>query len=256
MESEPLIRLGAFAGTFALCALWEIARAARPARRGGRWATNLGLLALDSLLVRLLFPAAAVGAALHAEAEGHGLLPALGAPLWLAVPLTVLLLDFAIWAQHVLVHKVPLFWRFHSVHHADEAMDATTGLRFHPVEIAASMALKIGLVYALGAPALGVLVFEILLNAFSIWTHSNLRMAERWDRALRRVLVTPAMHLAHHSTLRAEHDTNFGFLLSVWDRAFGCWTERPPAAIGLPFERQGRSSGFLWSLALPFRRAE
>ncbi len=254
MEHEPAIRLAAFAAIFALTAAWEWARPRRAARRGLRWATNLGLVALDSLVVRLLFPAAAVGAALDAAAEGWGLFNALDAPLWLSVPLSVLLLDFAIWAQHVAMHLVPALWRLHQVHHADEALDATTGLRFHPIEIALSMALKIGLVYLLGAPALGVLIFEVLLNGFAVWTHGNLRLPARVEPLLRRLIVTPEMHRAHHSTIRAEHDTNYGFLLSIWDRASGFWTERATGEIGLPIERTGRSASLLWSLALPFRR--
>lgn len=258
MEWEPVARLTAFLSIFALMALWEWRAPRRRTPRGRRWGANLALVVIDTIVVRLLFPAAAVGAAFDAEAMGWGLFHALDWPYWLEIAIVFVILDFAIWAQHVVLHHVPLLWRFHKVHHADEAMDVTTGLRFHPVEIALSMAIKIGLVYALGAPALAVIIFEIALNGASMWTHSNLRLPRGPERWVRKLFVTPDMHASHHSVERAEHDTNFGFLFSVWDRLFRVYTERPAkgyegVTLGLKAYRDGRSARLLWSLGLPFR---
>lgn len=261
MEWEATARLSVFLSVFALMALWEYARPRRigAEARGRRWPTNLGLVVLDTALVRLLFPVAAVGAAIDAEVMGWGLFNQLDWPLWLTVILTGAIFDFAIWLQHVLFHHVPLFWRFHMVHHADREMDVTTGLRFHPVEIALSMLIKIGLVYALGAPALGIILFEIALNASAMWGHSNVRLSPKIERTVRLLLVTPDMHRSHHSTDRREHDTNFGFCLSLWDRIFGVYTETPAKGhegveIGLPDWRDERPSSMWFSLALPFRK--
>ena len=261
MEWEPIARLSVFLGGFALFALLEAARPrrARAFSRGKRWTSNLSLVVLDTALVRVLFPVAAVGAAFDASAMGWGLFNTLGWSLWLTVPLTFVILDFAIWLQHVIFHKVPLFWRFHMVHHADRDMDVTTGLRFHPVEIAASMLIKIGLVYALGAPALAVIIFEITLNASAMWSHSNLRVPLGLERVVRWFIVTPDMHRSHHSTERREHDTNFGFCLSIWDRLSGLYTETPAKGhdgveIGLPPWRDSAPTRLFWSLALPFRK--
>lgn len=261
MDWEPVIRLGAFLGVFALMALWE---ASTPRRRltlgrGRRWAVNWAVAVLDSLTVRILFPLAAVGAALDASAQGWGLFNALDAPLWLSLPLTVVALDFAIWAQHVASHKIPLLWRLHRVHHADRDVDVTTAIRFHPIEIALSMLLKIGLVYALGAPAAGVLAFEALLNASAMFNHANIRLSARLDAALRRVVVTPDMHRIHHSVIRREHDSNYGFFLSVWDHAFSVHTARPEGGqtgmtLGLSTCQDERPARLGFTLALPFLR--
>ncbi|WP_340109287.1 sterol desaturase family protein [Pikeienuella sp. HZG-20] len=259
MIGEAALRLIFFIAVFAAMALWEWRAPLRPTARGRRWVGNLGLTALNTVVVRLLFPAAAVGAALDASAKGWGLFNALDWPVWLEGAIVFLALDFAIWAQHVVFHHVPALWRLHQVHHADEAMDVTTGFRFHPGEIAISMAVKIGLVYLLGAAALAVVAFEIALNAAAMFSHSNLRLGPRVERALRRVIVTPDMHRSHHSIHRREHDTNFGFLLSIWDRMFRVYTKDPAEGhekmrIGLPEWRDGRTAGFIWSLVLPFRK--
>lgn len=261
MEWEAGLRLGMFLGVFAAMALWEALHPmrARALGRGARWTSNLGIVALDTLIVRLLFPAAAVGAALDAEALGWGLFNNLDWPAWLEILLAFLLLDLAIWAQHAMFHHVPLLWRFHRVHHADRDMDVTTGLRFHPVEIAASMLIKIGLVYLLGPAAAAVVIFEVALNACSMFSHSNLRMAPRVERALRRLIVTPDMHRSHHSVRREEHDTNFGFCLSVWDRLSGLYTQDPRGGhlgmeLGLPQWRDSRPAKILWILWAPFAR--
>lgn len=258
MTSEALIRLGVFLSVFAIMALWEWKAPLRDAPRK-RWGANLGLVVIDTLIIRLLFPAAAVGAAMDASSSGIGLFNLLAWPSLLEVILAFVILDLAIWAQHVTFHQVPWLWRLHMVHHADEAMDVTTGLRFHPVEIAISMAIKIALVYALGASALAVILFEVLLNASAMWSHSNFSPPARLEKILRLLIVTPDMHRSHHSVVRQEHDTNYGFFLSIWDRLFGLYTETPAGGqkgvkIGLPFWRDGQSAGLLRSLLLPFGR--
>ncbi|MGB1215184.1 MAG: sterol desaturase family protein [Pikeienuella sp.] len=261
MAGEATIRLAVFIGVFALMALWETARPrrARTIGRPRRWSTNLGLVVVDTIVARLLFPVAAVGAALDAEARGWGLFNQFEAPAGLEIIAAFVLFDLAIWAQHVVFHHVPFLWRFHMVHHADEEMDVSTGLRFHPVEIAASMAIKISLVYLLGPAALAIIMFEVVLNASAMWSHSNLRLPRQIDRVVRTVIVTPDMHTSHHSVERAEHDTNFGFFFSFWDRLFGVYTETPAAGhdgvkIGLKPWRDGRSAGIIWALLAPFRR--
>lgn len=231
LANEPLVRLAAFAGVLALMAGLEawFPRRRRGFRRRLRWPGNLGVVALDALTVRVLFPTAAVGATLTAEARGIGLLPALGLPAPLAVAIAVVLLDLAIYLQHVLFHAVPALWRLHRMHHADLDFDVTTGLRFHPVEIILSMALKLMVVVALGAPALAVLLFEVLLNATSMFNHANLRLPSWLDRVLRLVLVTPDMHRVHHSVTVRETNSNFGFNFAIWDRLFGTYRADPEA---------------------------
>ncbi len=257
--SETALRLTVFLGLFALVALWERLSPVRAPTtpRTRRWTTNWAVAAIDSAVVQIVFGAAAIGAALDAGASGIGLFNALGWPLWLEIALTVLALDFAIWAQHYATHRIPLLWRLHKVHHSDRDMDVTTAIRFHPVEIALSMALKIGLVYALGAPAVAVLIFEVVLNGAAMFNHGNMRLPPRLERVLRWVIVTPDMHRIHHSTRRAEHDTNFGFNLSVWDRLFGTYTAEPAGGqaamtVGLAEHQDARPTGLLWTLALPF----
>jgi sterol desaturase/sphingolipid hydroxylase (fatty acid hydroxylase superfamily) len=228
---EPLIRLSAFAAIFAAMAAWEIAapRRERKLARGRRWPGNIGVVVVDTLLVRLLFPTTAVGLALIAEARGWGLFHALDIPMWAGVPAAVIALDLAIYLQHVLFHAVPALWRLHRMHHADLETDVTTGARFHPIEILLSMGIKLGVVAALGAPAAGVLAFEVLLNATSMFNHSNVRMPARLDRVLRWIVVTPDMHRVHHSIAARETNSNFGFNLPWWDRLFGTYRDQPAA---------------------------
>src|ERR671930_2400858 len=184
---EPLIRLGAFAGVFVVMAIWEFLTPRRPhaVGRNWRWPNNLGVVAVDVLLVRVLLPITAVGLALFAEARGIGLFNMIALPMWVTIPASVILLDLAIYLQHVLFHAVPALWRLHRMHHADLAFDLTTGLRFHPIEILLSMVIKLGVIAAIGAPALAVLVFEVLLNATSMFSHSNIRIPQPFDRLLR-----------------------------------------------------------------------
>jgi sterol desaturase/sphingolipid hydroxylase (fatty acid hydroxylase superfamily) len=228
---EPLIRLGAFFGVFLAVALWELFAPRRrlAVGRAGRWPHNLGLLAVDVVVLRVLVPGAAVAVAFVAETRGWGLVSALGLPVWVAVPLAIVLLDLAVYFQHVLFHAVPTLWRLHRVHHADLDVDVTTGTRFHPIEILVSTAIKCAAVAAIGAPAAAVLAFEVLLNATAMFNHANARLPERVDRWLRRLLVTPDMHRVHHSVIHAETSSNFGFNLPWWDRLFGTYRAQPAA---------------------------
>ena len=228
---ETVIRLGCFLGVFVLMAALEAAlpRRARVAGRGRRWPSNLGLVALNSIVVRLVFPLTAMAVALASEARGIGLLPWLDLPPWAGVVIAVVLLDLAIYLQHVLFHAVPALWRLHRMHHADLDFDVTTGLRFHPVEIVLSMGLKLMVVVALGAPPLAVLVFEVLLNATALFNHANIRLPAGADRVLRWVMVTPDMHRVHHSVIPAETNSNFGFNLPWWDRLLGTYRAQPKA---------------------------
>lgn len=228
---EPLIRLGVFGGVLAGMALWELVAPRRPQAfgRSRRWPSNLGVVALDTLLVRLVFPMAAVGVALTAETRGWGLFQVLETPVWLAIVASVILLDLAIYLQHVLVHAVPALWRLHRMHHADLEFDVTTGLRFHPIEILLSMVIKLGVVAALGTPATAVLIFEVLLNSTSMFNHGNVRLPASLDRALRWVVVTPDMHRVHHSIIPRETNSNFGFNLPWWDRLLGTYLVQPAA---------------------------
>lgn len=228
---EPIVRLGAFASVFFLMVLWE---AEAPRRRHAlgrwvRWPANLGMVVLGTLLVRLVLPAGAVGASLLAQSQGWGVFNAVAMPGWVAVSVSVVLLDLAIYAQHVLFHAVPVLWRLHRMHHADLEFDVSTGVRFHPVEIILSMLIKCGAVIGLGAPPLAVLVFEVLLNASSMFSHGNVRLPGRLDRLLRLLIVTPEMHRVHHSVIRRETDSNFGFNVAWWDRIFGTYRAQPEA---------------------------
>jgi sterol desaturase/sphingolipid hydroxylase (fatty acid hydroxylase superfamily) len=263
MADEILWRGGVFLTLFALFAGLEAfaPRRLRNLSRVKRWPTNLAITVLNTVALRgvaFLLPLLAIGAALDAEAQGWGLFNRLGLPTWVELVLAVLILDLAIWAQHLVTHKVPLFWRFHRMHHADRDMDVTTGFRFHPVEILASMGLKVVLIYALGPSALAVLVFELLLSGTALFNHANLALPKGLDQALRLVLVTPDMHRVHHSIHREEHDSNYGFCLSVWDRIFRTHVPQPKAGhdamtVGLEWQDE-RPARLGWSLGLPFRR--
>lgn len=257
---EPPLRLAAFAVVFVLMALWERRAPRRPLAIGRRrrWPGNLGIAVLDTLLLRLLLPTAAFGTALLGEARAWGLLPALGVSGWPAVVTAVVVLDLAIYLQHVLFHALPLLWRLHRMHHADLDVDVTTGNRFHPIEILLSMLWKIAVVVALGAPAAAVLLFEVLLNATALFGHGNVRLAGSLDRALRWLLVTPDMHRVHHSAVPAETGSNFGFNLSCWDRLLGTYRTAPAAGhermtIGLEAFRDPGELRLDRMLSQPFR---
>jgi len=260
ISHEPWIRLGAFAGIFAAMALWELLapRRRQVIGRVQRWPGNLGVVVIDTLLVRLIFPTAAVGVALVAQVGGWGLLPALSVPAWLAIVIAVIVLDLAIYLQHVLLHAVPAPWRLHRMHHADLEIDVTTGARFHPIEILLSMAIKLGVVAALGAPAVAVLIFEVLLNATSMFNRGNVRPPRALDRVLRWLVVTPDMHRVHHSILPRETNSNFGFNLPWWDRLFGTYRAQPQAGhegmtIGIDQFRDPRELRLDRMLLQPFR---
>ena len=261
MENEATIRLSIFLGLFALFSLAEALapRKQRTQPRSTRWRTNWGMTIVNTVTLRLMaiaVPLLAVGAAVDAGQNGWGLLNWLNWPAWVEITLTILLLDFAIWAQHVITHKIPLLWRLHRVHHSDTDIDVTTAIRFHPIEIAFSMLLKIGLVYLLGPAAVAVVLFEIILNGTAMFNHSNLALPLWLDAVMRRVLVTPDMHRVHHSVHRHEHDSNYGFSLSIWDHMFGTYVAQPAEGhddmkIGLRWQ-DDRPSKLGWSLRLPF----
>jgi len=260
IENEPAIRVAVFFGILILMALWELAAPRRRVEipRLVRWSNNLGLVVLDSLLVRFVFPVVAVGLAVIAQENGWGLLNQFSIPVWIATVLAVLVLDFAIYLQHVLFHAVPILWRLHRVHHADLEFDVTTGVRFHPIEIIISMAIKLLLVLVLGPSAIAVLIFEILLNGTALFNHSNVRLPPRLDAAMRLFIVTPDMHRVHHSILPSETNSNFGFNLPWWDRMLGTYLAQPSAGhagmtIGI---EQFRTRRDLWMdrmLFQPFR---
>jgi len=259
-NSELLIRVGAALAIFLALALWEIfaPRRAMSVGRARRWPGNLGILVLDAVLVRLLIPAAAVGVAVIAAQRGWGLLNIAPWPSVLEGLIGFLALDLAIYAQHVAFHKVPLLWRLHRMHHADLDIDVSTGLRFHPIEIILSMLIKMGVVVLVGVPAIAVVAFEVILNATSMFNHSNAAMPLWLDRVVRIIVVTPDMHRVHHSVLRHETDSNFGFNLPWWDRLFGTYRAQPEAGhkdmtLGLPIFRDPLELRLDRLITQPFR---
>ena len=258
---EAAIRLSFFLGIFAVMALWEVLapRRALTVSKAVRWANNLGLVALNIVLLRILFPAAAVGMAAFAAEPGWGLLNHFQVSFWLAIPVAVMAMDFVIWVQHVMVHAVPALWRLHRVHHADLDYDLTTGARFHPIEIILSMLIKLATVMVLGPPVVAVILFEVILNGMAMFNHGNVRLPLGLDRALRALVVTPDMHRVHHSVEDDEANSNFGFNLSWWDRLFGTYRDQPRGGhlgmtIGIHRYREPRAVSWLPGLlALPFR---
>lgn len=263
LENEARLRILVFLLVLLIMAIWEIAspRRRRDIPRLLRWSNNLAIVVLDAALVRLLFPVVAVGLAVIAQQNGWGLLNLLALPQWLAVVVSLLLFDLAIYLQHVVFHAVPALWRLHRMHHADLEFDVTTGLRFHPVEIILSMAVKMTLVLILGPPAIAVLLFEVVLNASAMFNHANVHLPNRLDRMLRLVLVTPDMHRVHHSDIPAETHSNFGFNLPWWDRIFGTYTAQPRKGhtgmtIGLPRFRTRRDLWLDRMLMQPLRGDE
>ncbi len=262
--SEPVLRFSVFAGVLVVMALIELAipRRRLGAPKARRWLTNFSIVAIDTLIVRLMgmlaVPLVAVATAIYVEQRGLGLFNILEWPSWLEFLLALLILDLAIWFQHYVSHKVPLFWRLHKVHHADVDIDVSTAIRFHPIEIALSMLWKIALVLVFGPSAVAVVVFEVILNGCALFNHANIALPAWLDRLLRVVIVTPDMHRVHHSTLRHEHDSNFGFNLSIWDRVFGTYTAQPEKGhdgmtVGLSDYQTSGPTRLFWSLSLPFR---
>jgi len=261
LEHEPALRMGLFVLVFAAMAAWEMVapKRSRALSRMRRWTSNLGIVVLNSVVLRLLFPAGAVGLAALAEARGWGLLNQYGIALPLATVASIVALDLAIYLQHVMFHAVPVLWRLHRVHHADLDFDVTTGARFHPIEILLSMLIKLAVIVVLGPPAVAVLLFEMLLNATAMFNHGNVALSATVDRVLRLVLVTPDMHRVHHSVESHETNSNFGFCLPLWDRIFGTYKAQPDTGhermiIGVRELREPRIAADLpGMLALPFR---
>jgi sterol desaturase/sphingolipid hydroxylase (fatty acid hydroxylase superfamily) len=227
--NEAAIRLGCFAGCTAVMACWEALapRRVRAFSRWRRWPHNLGIAAVDTLAARVLIPTAAVGFAIAGQAQGWGLFNNVNFPGWAKIVVSIVVLDLAIYLQHVVFHAVPVLWRLHRMHHTDLDFDVTTGVRFHPLEILLSAAVKIAAVVALGAPMLAVVIFEVLLNAATMFNHGNVRLPEWIEKPLRWVVVTPDMHRVHHSVIPVETNSNFGFNLSWWDRLLGTYRAQP-----------------------------
>jgi sterol desaturase/sphingolipid hydroxylase (fatty acid hydroxylase superfamily) len=259
MTRDVLIRLTAFFSVLTVMSLWELFAPRRrfTTAKAKRWVTNLSIVVLGAVTIRLLFGAGAVGGALMAADRGWGLLNQIHWPMWVEVLIAVVLLDLVLYFQHVMFHAVPLFWRFHMMHHADLDCDVTTGLRFHPIEVAFSMVIKLATVAFLGPSLTAVVMFEVLLNATSMFNHSNIRMSPSVDGTLRWLVVTPDMHRIHHSMVPRETNTNFGFNLPWWDRLLGTYRAQPDAghdnmALGLEQYRDPARLTLTKLLVLPF----
>ena len=261
IEHETTIRLSFFFGIFFIMAIWEVLAPRRTlsVSKTIRWTNNLGLVFLNTYILRLLFPAAAVGVALFADQQGWGVFNYYELPFILAVVIAVVVMDFIIYLQHVMVHAVPLLWRLHRVHHADLDYDVTTGARFHTLEIILSMLIKFATIIVLGPPVVAVIVFEVILNAMAMFNHGNVGLPARLDKVLRWFVVTPDMHRVHHSVEDDETNSNFGFNLSWWDRVFGTYREQPRKGqqgmtIGIHKFRDIKDSGWITGmLILPFK---
>ena len=258
MEHEFAIRLISFVLIFILIALWEIRMPRRvlTTSKKWRWFNNLSIIAINPVLLRLVFPVLAVEMARTAQANGWGLLNHFGTPGLIALVVGIVALDLVIYLQHVMFHAVPILWRLHRVHHADLDYDLTTGLRFHPVEIVLSTVLKITIIVALGPPVAAVLAFEILLNGMAMFNHGNIKLAPSVDRLLRLLVVTPDVHRVHHSVIMRETNSNYGFNLSIWDRMFGTYLAQPSKGhqdmtIGLSQFRDPKRLTLPWLLILP-----
>jgi sterol desaturase/sphingolipid hydroxylase (fatty acid hydroxylase superfamily) len=261
VEQEALIRIGFFLGILVLMVVWEFYAPKRmlTVSRWLRWRSNLSLTVINAFLLRLVFPIAGTGVAAYAELNQWGLLNQFEVPAWIAIGLSIVLLDVTIYWQHVMMHTFVPLWRLHRAHHADLDIDVTTGTRFHPLEMLLSMLIKLAVIVSIGAPALGVLFFEVILNVMAMFNHSNIHIPPAFDHALRILIVTPDMHRVHHSTVRAEMNSNFGFNLTIWDRLFGTYCAQPQAGhtamtIGL---EEWRNPGFCSRLGnilmMPFR---
>ena len=258
MTAEVLIRVSAFVAMLGLMASWEVLAPRRrlTTNKLRRWVANLSLVVLNAAIIRLLFAAGAVGLAMLAAERNWGVLNHLSWPIWGEMVLAVVALDFVLYLQHVMFHAVPLFWRFHMMHHADLDCDVTTGLRFHPVEVALSMVIKLAAIAVVGAPPSAVLSFEVILSATSMFNHSNVRMPEGVDQFVRCIVVTPDMHRVHHSIDPRETNSNFGFNLPWWDRLLGTYKTRPAGGhegmtVGLKQFRDPSRLSFTGMLLLP-----
>ncbi|WGY46990.1 MULTISPECIES: sterol desaturase family protein [unclassified Vibrio] len=260
LQHTDMIRLLIFILVLLACALWESnqPRKTLSCSKWLRWLNNLGLVGLNSLILALVMPVATLSAAMWSEHTRFGVLHWFDVPAYLVVPVAIIALDVIIYTQHVLFHRIPWLWRMHRMHHADQDIDVTTGARFHPLEIIVSMWVKVGAITLLGAPALAVVIFEVLLNASAMFNHSNARLPLSVDRWLRNVIVTPDMHRVHHSVIEREMHSNFGFFLSVWDRVFGTYIAQPQQGheqmkIGLKQFQRAREQWLDKMLTQPFR---
>ena len=259
--TEAIVRIGCFAGVLLALTLWEYAAPRRPltTSKSRRWSSNLSLVVINGILARILIPVTAVAAADYAHAQNWGTFSLIHWPIWLEIVLAVVIFDFAIYLQHVIFHAVPVLWRLHSAHHADLDFDVTTGVRFHTLEILISALIKLAVVVALGPPVMAVIIFEVLLNATSMFNHSNIQMPARLDRLLRWWVVTPDMHRVHHSVLRREANSNYGFNVPWWDYLLGTYRAQPQAGhhamtIGVSTLRdEKQTSRLIGILSLPFR---
>lgn len=259
-QHEQTIRLSFFLGVLAIMALWEVLapKRALTVSKALRWSNNLGLVFFNTILLRLIFPAAAVGMAAFAGEQGWGLFNYFQLPLAVSILLSVVIMDLIIYLQHVMVHAVPALWRLHRVHHADLDYDLTTGARFHPLEILLSMLIKFATIVVIGAPVVAVIIFEVVLNAMAMFNHGNVGLPPALDRVLRWFVVTPDMHRVHHSIEDDETNSNFGFNLSWWDRLLGTYRDQPRAGhlgmtIGIRNFRTTRQSSWITGLLLmPF----
>lgn len=259
MKYEPLIRISIFFAVLTAIGVWELILPRRKLtqKKTVRWPSNLGIIALNTVLLRTLFPMSAVGLAFFAQENSWGLFNNISTSFSLAILISVILLDLIIYLQHVLFHYVPILWRLHRMHHADLDLDVTSGGRFHPIEILISMGIKCFVIALLGAPAEAVLIFEVLLNATSMFNHGNIFITEKVDRFLRWVIVTPDMHRIHHSIHREETNSNFGFNLPWWDRIFRTYREdsrdgQLELTIGIELFRSEKYLKLGWLIALPF----
>jgi len=259
IENEISIRLGFFFSIFLLVAIWEVLAPKRPLSnsKAQRWYSNLSIVVINSLVVRWIFPFLAVGLAIEAQNRGWGLFNNIEIAWGLHLVLSVLILDFVIYLQHAMFHFIPLLWRLHRMHHSDLDYDVTTGSRFHPIEIALSMVVKLAAVAALGPLPAAVIIFEVLLNGVAVFNHGNVRLPKKLDRFIRWVIVTPDMHRVHHSIIPSETNSNFGFNVSWWDRLFGTYIDQPRAGhdqmtIGIELFRNPKYLHLHWLLVIPF----
>lgn len=260
-DHEIMIRVGFFLGTLSLLGVLEYRFPKRQkfGYQGRRWFSNLAIVAINTSFVRLIYPLLAVDVAMIGQQRGWGLFNHFGYQGWIAFIVGVLILDFAIYLQHIVFHYVPFLWRFHKMHHADLDFDVTTGTRFHPVEILLSMGIKMGVVLLFGISYIAVLAFEVILNASSLFTHTNLNIPKQLEKVVRLVFVTPDMHRVHHSIYREETNSNFGFNLSVWDRLCGTYRSRPKdgqldMTIGIEEFRKSKFLKLGWLFLIPFIR--
>jgi len=261
MTNEKPIRMGFFFGVLIIMVIWEIAAPRRrlTVSKTLRWVNNLGLVFFNSFILRVLFPAAAVGVAVKASQQGWGLFNVYELPLYLTVIASVVIMDFVIYVQHVMVHAIPVLWRLHRVHHADPDYDVTTGARFHTIEIILSMLIKFATILLLGPPVVAVILFEVILNVTAMFNHGNVGLPPALDRVLRWVLVTPDMHRVHHSVEDDEANSNFGFSLPWWDRLFGTYRDQPRGGhegmtIGIHKYHEAKDVSWITGiLTLPFR---